>query len=84
MAKIQLELNLLSTAGDNKKGFSKYVNNKRRLRENIGLLLAEDGHLTNRDTDKAEMLNAFFVSVFNTDDGLRDPGCPELEDHDGE
>ena len=29
------------------------------------------------------MFNAFFTSVFSADDGLWDPGCPELEDHDG-
>ncbi|GAB0195585.1 hypothetical protein GRJ2_002023800 [Grus japonensis] len=50
--------------------------------ENIGSLLDENGHLTNRDIDKAEMFNAFFTSVFNTDDRLWDPRCPELEDRD--
>ncbi|GAB0181631.1 mitochondrial enolase superfamily member 1 [Grus japonensis] len=82
VAKAQLELKLASTVGDNKKGFFKYVNNKRRTRENIGSLLNENGHLTNRDIDKAEMFNAFFASVFNTDDRLWDPSCPELEDCD--
>ncbi|GAB0196742.1 hypothetical protein GRJ2_002139500 [Grus japonensis] len=81
-AKAQLELKLASTVGDNKKGFFKYVNNKRRTRENIGSLLDKNGHLTNRDIDKAETFNAFFASVFNTDDGLWDPSCPELEDCD--
>ncbi|GAB0199232.1 mitochondrial enolase superfamily member 1 [Grus japonensis] len=28
------------------------------------------------------MFNALFASVFNTDDGLWDPSCPELEDRD--
>ncbi|KAJ7428077.1 hypothetical protein BTVI_01329 [Pitangus sulphuratus] len=28
------------------------------------------------------MFNAFFVSVFNNNDGLRGSPCPELEDHD--
>ncbi|GAB0182819.1 mitochondrial enolase superfamily member 1 [Grus japonensis] len=71
-----------------KRGFSsklinnKYVNNKRRTRDNIGSLLNKNGHLTNRDIDKAETFNGFFISVFNTDDGLWDPSCPELEDHD--
>ncbi|GAB0199179.1 mitochondrial enolase superfamily member 1 [Grus japonensis] len=82
VAKTQLQLKLASTVGDNKKGFFKYVDNKRRTRENIGLLLNKNGHLTNRDIDKAETFNAFFASVFNTDDGLWDPSCPELEDRD--
>lgn len=66
-AKAQLELKLSSRVGDNKKVF-KYVNVKRRTRANIGPILDEDGHLTNRDTDKAEMFNPFFASVFNTSD----------------
>ena len=51
--KAQLEFKLASTVKDNKKGFLKYVNRKRRIRDNIGLLLDEAGHLTNRDVDKA-------------------------------
>ncbi|GAB0187060.1 mitochondrial enolase superfamily member 1 [Grus japonensis] len=61
---------------------NKYVNNKRRTRENISSLLDENDDLTNRDIDKAETFNAFFASVFNTDDGLWDPSCPKLEDCD--
>ncbi|GAB0206625.1 mitochondrial enolase superfamily member 1 [Grus japonensis] len=82
VAKAQLELKLASTVGDNKKGFFKYVNNKRRNRENIGSLPDENSHLTNRDIDKEERFNAFFTSVFNTDDRLWDPRCPKLEDRD--
>lgn len=37
----------------------KNVNSKRRTRDNIGLLLDEDGHLTSRDIDKAEHLMPF-------------------------
>ncbi|KAJ7413995.1 hypothetical protein WISP_87188 [Willisornis vidua] len=44
----------------------------------------EDGHLTNRDRDKAEVFNTFFASVFNMDDGPRGSQCSELEDHDCE
>ncbi|GAB0188707.1 mitochondrial enolase superfamily member 1 [Grus japonensis] len=73
---------MASNVGTIKRAFFKYVNNKRRTREHIGLLLDENGHLTNRDIDKAETFNAFFASVFNTDDGLWDPRCPELEDRD--
>ncbi|KAK4810576.1 hypothetical protein QYF61_007313 [Mycteria americana] len=55
---------------------------KRRIRDNIGPLLDEVGHLRNRNTDKAEMFNAFFASVFNIDDGPWDPRSPVLEDCD--
>ena len=49
----------------------------------MGPLLDGEGLLTDNDTGKAETFNAFFTSAFNVDDGLRDPGCPEREDHDG-
>ncbi|KAK4810508.1 hypothetical protein QYF61_004288, partial [Mycteria americana] len=41
--------------------FFKYVNSKRRSKENIGPILVEDGHLNNRDEEKAEAFNAFFL-----------------------
>lgn len=52
MARGQLELKLTSSVGDNK-NFSNYVNNKRTLKVNLGLLLAEVCHLINMDEDKA-------------------------------
>ncbi|GAB0206331.1 hypothetical protein GRJ2_003178100 [Grus japonensis] len=75
--KTQLELKMASTVVDNKKGFLEYVNRKRKTKENIDPLLDEVGH-----EDKAETLNAFFTSVFNTSDGPWDPRSPGLEDHD--
>ena len=33
-------------------------------RENVGLLLNEMGALVTEDTEKAELVNAFFASVF--------------------
>ncbi|KAJ7405464.1 hypothetical protein BTVI_69068 [Pitangus sulphuratus] len=44
----------------------------------------EDGHQTNRDRDKAEVVDTFFASVFNMDNGPRESQCPELDDHDYE
>ncbi|TRZ14703.1 hypothetical protein HGM15179_012407 [Zosterops borbonicus] len=67
--------------GETIKSFFKYINGKRQHRSNISLLQDEDGHLTNRDMDKAEVFNAFFSSVFNTDDGSRGSQSSELEDH---
>lgn len=68
--------------GDNKKDFLKYISNKRRTRENIVFSLDENGHLTNRDIDKAEAFNAFFTSVFSVDDMLWNLRRYELEDRD--
>jgi len=58
--KTQLELRLASSVRDNQKDFLKYVNRERRTKDNIILLLDEDGHLPNRDADKADIYNAFF------------------------
>ncbi|KAJ7402700.1 hypothetical protein BTVI_83974 [Pitangus sulphuratus] len=65
-----------------KRSFCKYVNDNRQYRSITGLLQDEDGHLTNRDRDKAEVFNTVFASVFYMDDGPRRSQCPELEDHD--
>jgi len=59
-----LELNLAKEVKDNKKGAFKFVSSKRKTRENVGPLLNEMGALVTGDTEKAEILNAFFVSVF--------------------
>lgn len=56
----------------------------RKCKNNIGQLQDEDGHLTNRDKDRAELFNTFFAVVFNTDDGPRGFQCPELKNHDCE
>jgi len=50
-AKAQLKFKRVSAVKANKKGFLKYVNSKRSIRDNIGLLLDVVGHLTNREVD---------------------------------
>lgn len=62
--KAYLELNLARDVKDNKKGFFSCISSKRKSRENVGPLLNEGGALVVEDTEKAELLNAFFVSVF--------------------
>ncbi|KAK4826952.1 hypothetical protein QYF61_012801 [Mycteria americana] len=81
-AKAQLELKLASVESDKKKAFFQYVDSKRRSKENTGLILVEDGHLTNRDEEKGEAFNAFFASVFNNTDRAWTAWSSELEDHD--
>ena len=68
--------------GNNKKSFSKYVNSKRRTRDNADLILDEDSHPTNKDIDKAETFSAFFTSAFNIHDEPWDQWSLKLEDCD--
>ncbi|CAM4583511.1 unnamed protein product [Lepidochelys kempii] len=48
----------------NKKGFFRYVSNKKKVKESVGPLLKEGGNLVTEDVEQANALNAFFASVF--------------------
>jgi len=63
-AKAHLELKLARDVKNNKKGFLKYISSKRKTRDNVGWLPNELGALVTENAEKAELLNAFFVSVF--------------------
>ncbi|KAM9590717.1 uncharacterized protein ACIBXB_005842 isoform 1-T1 [Morphnus guianensis] len=77
-AKAQLELNLATIVRDNKKCFYKYVNSKKNPKENIFPLMDTEGNVATRDEEKAEVLNAFFASVFNSESSYPQ-GTPPLE-----
>lgn len=47
----------------NKKGLYKYINNRRKTRENVSLPLNGEGDLMTNDTEKTKILNAAFISV---------------------
>ncbi|PKU33022.1 rna-directed dna polymerase from mobile element jockey-like [Limosa lapponica baueri] len=53
-AKANLELNLARGVKGNKKGFYKYINSKRKTRENVGQLLNGAGELVTRDMEKVK------------------------------
>ncbi|KAK4825348.1 hypothetical protein QYF61_026867 [Mycteria americana] len=83
-AKAELELNLVTAIKDNKKYF-KYISGKRRAQENLQPLADGEGNTVTKDEEKAEVLNAFFASVFNSRADCSLGTQPlELEDRDGD
>ena len=60
-AKAQLELNLARDAKKNKKGFYRYLNQKRKVQEAVPLLVSDTGKLVTTDKEKAEVLTKFFL-----------------------
>ncbi|KAK4828821.1 hypothetical protein QYF61_000878 [Mycteria americana] len=84
-AKAELELNLAAAVKDNKKHFFKYISSKRRAKENLQPLVDRGGNTVTKDEEKAEVLNAFFASLFNSRDNCSlGTQPPESEDRDGD
>jgi len=79
-ANVHLELYLARDVKDNKKDFFKYISSKWNTRENVGSLLNEVGALVTEDTEKAELLNAFFVSVFTAKADPQEPQSLEVQE----
>ncbi|GAB0183643.1 mitochondrial enolase superfamily member 1 [Grus japonensis] len=79
-AKAHLELNLARDVKDNKKDFFKYISSKRKTRENVGPLLNEVGALVTEDTEKAELPNAAFASVFTAKAGPQESQTLEVRE----
>jgi len=77
-AKAQLELRLATAVRDNKNCFYKYINNKKRTKENLHPLLDTRGNIVNKAEEKAEVLNAFFASVFNSQTGCSQGSQPPV------
>jgi len=85
-AKAQLELRLATVLRNSNKYFYKYINNKKRGKESLHLLLdARGGNIVNKDEEKAGVLNAFFSSVYSSQTGYSQGSQPPLlEDRNGE
>ncbi|KAK4807414.1 hypothetical protein QYF61_001177 [Mycteria americana] len=84
-AKAELELNLAAAVKDNKNHFFKYISGKRRAQENLQPLEDRGRNTVTTDEEKAEVLNAFFASVFNSRANCSLGTQPlELEDRDGD
>ena len=87
-AKVQLDFNLATVVEERdffKFFFYKYMNNKRRTKQNLCPILVAVGNITTKDEEKAEVLRAFFVSVGKGQISYpQGPQPPELQDRDGE
>jgi len=79
-AKAHLELNLARDVKNNKKGFFNYISSKRTTRDNVGPLLNEAGVMVMEDVEKAELLNAFFASVFSAVTCPQESQAPEVRE----
>jgi hypothetical protein len=70
------EHNLAKEAKINPKAFYQYVNSKTKPKEAVSNLLRDDGSLTQNDSEKADVLNKFFGSVFTCES---DTDMPEFD-----
>ena len=67
------ELKLASEAKQNPKAFYAYASSKLKTRENVGDLEDEEGKLHTLDTDKTDIMNVFFCSVYTEENTSRIP-----------
>ncbi|RMC20192.1 hypothetical protein DUI87_01038 [Hirundo rustica rustica] len=70
-----MEDNFLSQL-DNKKCFYKYINAKRKGKTNLCSLLDKGENLISADEEEAEVLNAYFASVFSEETTCLQDNCP--------
>jgi len=77
----KIELNLTTAIKDSEKCFYKYISHKRRTKENLHPILDTEGNIVTKHEEKAEVLHAFFASVFDSKTSCsQGTQPPELED----
>ena len=68
LAKRNLEYNVINQIKDNPKHFWKYIQDKTSLTDKVQDLIKPDGSMTSGDSEKSEVLNNQFSSVFTSED----------------
>ena len=77
ITKREYEKNVAKNSKENPKLFWKYVKDRLKITNNIGALKKSDGTLAVSNQEKADILNAFFASVFTREDTTN---LPKLEE----
>ncbi len=77
LAKINFEREIARNIKSDSKSFWNYVRSQSKTKSAIGDLESDNGTLTSSDLCKAELLNAFFVSVFTEEDTSYIPSINE-------
>ena len=62
------EKRVASASKENPKEFYAYVNSRKPIKNNISPLKDSDGNLVTKDSEKAELMNKYFTSVFTIED----------------
>lgn len=76
--RISYESNIAEETKGNVNAFWRYVNSKRKSRKSIPDLIKPDGSKATTDSQKAEVLNAQFSSVFTAEDTNNLPEPPQV------
>jgi len=84
-ARAKFEPRLATVVRDNKKCLHKCIINKKWAKESLHHLLDASVNIANKDEEKAEVLNALFASVFNSQNGYSQGSqLPVLQGREGE
>ncbi|MCU7801386.1 MAG: reverse transcriptase family protein, partial [gamma proteobacterium symbiont of Lucinoma myriamae] len=80
-SKIEYEKNLSENIKTNSKSFWNYVRSKSKTKESVGNLEDAEGCIRTDNTERAEILNNFFASVFTQEDATDVPEFDSRTDH---